>query len=458
VVSKANNAEVPACNTKQCQNCGFDLEGTFCGRCGQPEQSMIRFFGAVIMHYLDDIFGFDSRAGRTLFPLVFRPGFLTNEYFRGRRVHYVPPLRLYFFISIIFFITLGFFTDDSVDELVKLQQDESQSIQLLNKQIGDLQNIMVAPDYKTTKVDQDKLDGLIGQRTDKHQEVNESIGSLQEDIDEIKMLQKDADSQLQPEDIIKLNALEASISLLNLSLGDNPRQYQIAKLQSQLSKLKTQQSLPNAQQNEKLYEQKAELETKLTELLAGKELTDEDMKENKSITVNLLTDEFDFLSKEQNAKLAIFMAEMEEKAKKAFKQDAGPLIKQILSVLPQAMFILLPIFALMLKLFYLFSKRYYMEHLTVALHSHAFLFVVLMLAAALPVLDSSLGANYSSFIETVSICLAIWVPLYLFIMQKKVYKQGLFITCVKFCLIGISYIILLSFTIFIAFFWGLAKL
>ena len=61
------------------------------------------------MHLLDDIFSFDSRASRTLWPLITRPAFLTKEYFAGRRVHYVPPLRLYLFISIVFFISLKFF-------------------------------------------------------------------------------------------------------------------------------------------------------------------------------------------------------------------------------------------------------------------------------------------------------------------------------------------------------------
>ena len=103
LADKTNNAvNVPV---KVCQNCGLQLNGAFCSKCGQPEESVIQFFGYVIMRLLDDILGFDSRAGTTFFPLIFRPGFLTNEYIRGRRVHYVPPIRLYFFVSIVFFIT-----------------------------------------------------------------------------------------------------------------------------------------------------------------------------------------------------------------------------------------------------------------------------------------------------------------------------------------------------------------
>ena len=142
-------------------------------------------------------------------------------------------------------------------------------------------------------------------------------------------------------------------------------------------------------------------------------------------------------------------------------KDAGPLIKQVLGVLPQMMFLLLPIFALILKVFYLFSKRYYMEHLTVALHSHAFLFVTLLLAAFLSFLHDKLMGSYegtAAAIEFLAIALLIWAPIYLFLMQKKVYKQGVFLTVIKFGVVGTSYMMLLGFTTLIAFIWGLATL
>ncbi len=94
---------------KYCENCKAPLNGPFCSNCGQEVDSTLKYFWVVILHLLDDIFSFDSRASRTLVPLVARPAFLTNEYFAGRRVHFVPPLRLYLFISIVFFITLKFF-------------------------------------------------------------------------------------------------------------------------------------------------------------------------------------------------------------------------------------------------------------------------------------------------------------------------------------------------------------
>ena len=105
-----------------CENCHSQVIGSFCSQCGQSVESTLKYFWTVLLHLLDDIFSFDSRASRTLKPLLLTPGFLTNEYIQGRRVHYVPPLRLYLFVSIIFFISLKFFTIDGTDLLVHEQR------------------------------------------------------------------------------------------------------------------------------------------------------------------------------------------------------------------------------------------------------------------------------------------------------------------------------------------------
>ena len=63
------------------------------------------------------------------------------------------------------------------------------------------------------------------------------------------------------------------------------------------------------------------------------------------------------------------------------EEDPAKLWRSLLERLPQSLFFLLPLFALLLKLMYIFKKRLYVEHLIVALHSHSFLFLsfVLML-------------------------------------------------------------------------------
>ena len=64
---------------------------------------MLSFF----KHFLNDYFTFDSKIFRSIRPLFSKPGFLTLEYLSGRRVRYIPPLRLFIFSSIIFFLLLS---------------------------------------------------------------------------------------------------------------------------------------------------------------------------------------------------------------------------------------------------------------------------------------------------------------------------------------------------------------
>jgi hypothetical protein len=51
------------------------------------------------------------RMGRTLFALMFRPGYLTREYLAGRRRRYVRPGRLFLVLAIGLFATLRLTTD-----------------------------------------------------------------------------------------------------------------------------------------------------------------------------------------------------------------------------------------------------------------------------------------------------------------------------------------------------------
>ncbi len=103
-----NLRNVNDATTKICKNCGFRLERThhFCPNCGQEHQERILYFKEFLIDFLGDYFTFDSKILRSVRPLLFSPGFLTSEYIEGRRVRYIPPLRMYVFISILFFLML----------------------------------------------------------------------------------------------------------------------------------------------------------------------------------------------------------------------------------------------------------------------------------------------------------------------------------------------------------------
>lgn len=134
---------------------------------------------------------------------------------------------------------------------------------------------------------------------------------------------------------------------------------------------------------------------------------------------------------------------------KRMKQDPDLFKDAVLSAVPSTLFVLMPVFALMLKLAYAFRRRLYMEHLIVALHSHAFLCLSLLaifLLSALQGVAAPDGAGaVHGFLGLLKGVVWAWMPLYLLLMQKRVYGQGWILTLVKYVTLGICYVVLLSF-------------
>ena len=408
---------VSADDSRICENCHLPLNGAFCANCGQEADSKLKYFWAVIMHLLDDIFSFDSRANRTLWPLVIRPGFLTNEYFAGRRVHYVPPIRLYLFISIVFFITLNLFVTAENNSVTVIYDQDKKSI---ITQIEDHVKVLEAETVTLAHVIEDNVDNKI------------QIDTLAADITKFNDYLSDFNS--------------------DESLGNNKK---IIRLTRKLVELEFEQLDEALSKRDK--ERLDKLITRRLKVKSG----EDDSNDKKEFTIGNNGDgtlSFDFLSDENNKALNLWSEEFSEKAEKAFNSDKGPLIEQVLGKLPQLMFILLPLFAVLLKVMYMFSNRLYMEHLTVALHSHSFIFIALLLSEMLEALQdyfTDTSPKLAVFSGLIAGGVLLWIPIYLFLMQKKVYKQGFFFTLVKFSIIGTIYSIMIMLTAAVAIVWGI---
>ena len=89
---------------KTCLNCGSEIEHFYCGYCGQQNIEMHDSIWHLIQHYILDFFHFDTRMGRSIVPLIFRPGFLAAEWLRGKRTYYINPISALIFLSTVFFI------------------------------------------------------------------------------------------------------------------------------------------------------------------------------------------------------------------------------------------------------------------------------------------------------------------------------------------------------------------
>jgi len=102
----------------RCQNCDYPLETdfNFCPRCSQHNSDKLTSFWRLVMEVISDFFSYDSRFVKTIFPFLFKPGFLTNEYVAGRRVRYMHPLRLYVFVSLLYFSVFSVVVGRSVKD------------------------------------------------------------------------------------------------------------------------------------------------------------------------------------------------------------------------------------------------------------------------------------------------------------------------------------------------------
>jgi hypothetical protein len=103
----------------------------------------------------------------------------------------------------------------------------------------------------------------------------------------------------------------------------------------------------------------------------------------------------------------------------------------ILGYLPKVLFVLLPVFAAIVALFY--RRRKYPEHLYFALHVHSFLFLALTLSAA---------AKFTHVVP-LAVCISVlagaWVVGYSFVAVRRVYGGSRLATVVKAAGIGALY-------------------
>jgi hypothetical protein len=286
-----------------CPNCLNTAGGMYCGHCGQKQKSAVRHFGHLAGEFFTDVLNLDAKLLRTLKPLLLRPGYLSREYFRGRRMHYVSPLKLYFFLSIVTF----FLVQQSVDiaaeagTLIQIDDDGGKAGEDMQFSIG---NFNGEPWHAETNPIRLAWLPDIG---------NDLINS-------------------------RLGRLEAAVK----------------------------------------------------------------------------------------------------------KRDWMPLLHTALAATPQALLIILPFFALLLKVFYLFQRRLFMEHMIVALHNHSFLLSVVSLLAVSSTLENWAGlpARWQDLSAQLAGAVMLWVPVYFLWSLKHIYGQSWKMTLFKFFAIAFCYLFL----------------
>jgi hypothetical protein len=344
----------------RCLNCGTDLKGPFCHYCGQPDRNFMRFFPALLRDVMEDVLDLDSRFMRTLKPLLFKPGKLTRDYMNGRRFRYAPPMRVYIFSSIVFFLLAALLSSNAIN---------------IEARNGDL--VIVE-----------------GDTAEEQQQVESALGNLPDGIRD----QIEANPELQDVE----DALDEAEHAREESHADESAGFDTSDIQF----------------NDKPWD-----------------------RETNPVDIKWLPD---WLNDRIND-------EIEGSPQKTEQINANPnlIIDKVFDILPATMFILLPVVALIFKFWYMFAKRYYVEHLIFSLHNHSFIFVLLtlVLLAGLTA-DMAAARDFQALatgIQWLTIAAWCWIPLYLLISLRVMYRQNWFMTLAKYFVIGISYVALLGF-------------
>ncbi len=95
----------------RCANCEEVVAARYCPACGQDIVPRKQSVWELTSGLSSNLVGADSRTWRSIFPLLFRPGWLTEQNLAGRWRSYLPPVRLYLFFSLLCFLVLSLTQD-----------------------------------------------------------------------------------------------------------------------------------------------------------------------------------------------------------------------------------------------------------------------------------------------------------------------------------------------------------
>lgn len=113
--------------TVSCKNCSHSFTGKFCPQCGQSKKDFDRPLKFFLVDFAGNIFAFDTRLWQSLKHILFCPGRMETNYIKGKRIRYMPPFRMYVFVSFFFFLTLSWATGKSISK-------NKSNIQFLNEE------------------------------------------------------------------------------------------------------------------------------------------------------------------------------------------------------------------------------------------------------------------------------------------------------------------------------------
>jgi hypothetical protein len=326
-----------------CANCAKPLVGPYCAVCGQPTKTRRRSVRLLVHDFAVDFINMDSRILRTARALLLQPGELPAAFRRGQTQPYSPAIRLYLFVSLVFFVLL------SVTNIAIVQFEIRATPQKVIWVNGD-------PFIANPAYDKDEQD-------------------------------PDVKKYIKPLIPIKKEKALRPGGLFNY---DEQAHFfaRIGAYHQTLSKAARDRLTDPA----------------VIKIVGPGQAQTDFMEKNVYGTLNRLA------------------------------ADPAALNGPLTTWLPRVMFLLLPLYALLLALFYIRKRKdfYLVDHLVFSLNIHTFVFVVLMVCVGLAQIMSGEMVSWAFFIA---------MSVYIFLAMKRFYGQGWVITTVKFLFISGIYCI-----------------
>lgn len=384
-----------AVHASACENCHTPLQGEFCHACGQSAHSPLRSFGHAVEEVFESFWHLDGRIFRTLRALL-SPGRLANEYLAGHRAPYVAPLRLFVIVSVLTFFVARF--------TVHLGEMPAPP-PVPTADGGTRPNLMADADNGGVDF------GPLGT-------VEEVIALRDKTVEDL---------------VAARAAMPGALGFVRERMEQNVFATQ-RRARERIAEL--QPDHPALSQPDRYVEGQRWPDDATGSLFTHK---------GKPFHPTDNPVDFDRLPDFANRWLNRKIARGEQNIPR-IQQDPEHFKNVLIGSVPSALFVLVPVFALLLKLGYLETRRVYLEHLVVALYSHAYLCLCVLAmcvcAAASGLLPASAWWGRIP-LGVVQALILFWMPVYLFWMQQRVYRQHVLVTLVKFGVLGMAYFMLL---------------
>jgi len=398
-------SKLPQTPLTHCENCGAPLTGEFCSQCGQHAIDYRRSILRVLLDAADSFLNWDTKFLHSMNQLLIRPWQLTNDFNAGRRARYVHPLRLYLIASIVFFLMARAVNWDSDGPIQLTAQDRTQLVASLSK--------MIEPNSPLTPEQRAQVELA-------RAKLAEAQGAL--------TAQERADVKKAFKDYIK--------SEVRRSLTAEER----AKMAVAMARIP---KIPDSDKDATLPVAPVSPDSSATTPATDQPSVPPVM----PVPTPKAKTPMHFTVGPEGEKKPPFVLWLEKQVKEKIGEDgarAKLFMETLRSNIPAMMLCCIPLFAFILKILYIRKGRFYVEHLVYALHIHTFLYAAVIITSL-----AVMGANrtvpaLSGWITGLMVC-AIVVQIFLSI--RRVYKQGWFMTLVKFLFGGLVYCVILIFAV-----------